>query len=358
MAFFNKREEVLDIQLTQYGKYKLSQGELKPEYYAFFDDDILYDRKYGDSATDENQNDIKDRIKETIRTKTQHLHYGVGSLQSGSVAQIRDTIPTENLGYGEDLELERRLAEPVQVHFDKFYSLTCPIGTSEMGNQSQPRWKIDLLAGNFSGSSTPEISYSQLGANKTPVLNIDSTYATSFVIGSDSDEFFESEENVIFGTYESFDGTIVAARLEKDEIIISFNEENTGGSLLENYDLEVFIRDQGQEEVDFRQLYFAEQGTMKLVKDGILQDIKAEVEPEEFAGITPEEVVLDPNAVEFYLDITADAEIDSEVMCRYLQGEKITDIYTQTQFNCRQTLSNSNRPNIYRTEDYEDPCDE
>ena len=40
MKFFNKKEDVLDIQLTQYGKHLLSKGELEPTYYAFFDDDV------------------------------------------------------------------------------------------------------------------------------------------------------------------------------------------------------------------------------------------------------------------------------------------------------------------------------
>ena len=39
MLFLDKKEEVLDIKLTQFGKYKLSIGEFKPVYYAFFDDD-------------------------------------------------------------------------------------------------------------------------------------------------------------------------------------------------------------------------------------------------------------------------------------------------------------------------------
>jgi len=43
MTFFNPKEDVLDIKLTQYGKWRLSQGELSPSYYLFFDDDILYD---------------------------------------------------------------------------------------------------------------------------------------------------------------------------------------------------------------------------------------------------------------------------------------------------------------------------
>ena len=41
MSFFNKKEEVLDVQLTQLGKYLLSKGKLKPVYYVFSDDEIL-----------------------------------------------------------------------------------------------------------------------------------------------------------------------------------------------------------------------------------------------------------------------------------------------------------------------------
>ena len=47
MEFFNKKEEVIDIKLTQYGKYLLSQGKFKPVFYSFSDEEILYDSDYG-----------------------------------------------------------------------------------------------------------------------------------------------------------------------------------------------------------------------------------------------------------------------------------------------------------------------
>ena len=46
MSFFNKKEEVIEVILTSYGKYKLSRGQWKPAYYAFFDEDIVYDTRY------------------------------------------------------------------------------------------------------------------------------------------------------------------------------------------------------------------------------------------------------------------------------------------------------------------------
>ena len=43
MTFFNKKTDVIDIELTPYGRYLLSIGKLKPKFYDFTDDDILYD---------------------------------------------------------------------------------------------------------------------------------------------------------------------------------------------------------------------------------------------------------------------------------------------------------------------------
>ena len=45
-TFLNKKEQVYDFKLTSYGKYLLSIGKLKPAYYAFFDDNVIYDKQY------------------------------------------------------------------------------------------------------------------------------------------------------------------------------------------------------------------------------------------------------------------------------------------------------------------------
>ena len=76
MEFFNKKEEVIDVKLTQYGKNLLSRGAFKPVYYMFFDDDILYDASKGGFT--EHQNETEARILEnTPKLKTQHLTLGV-----------------------------------------------------------------------------------------------------------------------------------------------------------------------------------------------------------------------------------------------------------------------------------------
>ena len=75
MTFFNKKEDVLKIELTPHGRKLLSQGKLKPSYYAFLDDDILYDSSQG--GISENNSQSKQRIlSETLYMKPQTNYQG------------------------------------------------------------------------------------------------------------------------------------------------------------------------------------------------------------------------------------------------------------------------------------------
>ena len=53
MKFIDKKERVMDLKLTSYGHYLFSIGKFKPEYYAFYDDNVLYARGY----SNDNQNE-------------------------------------------------------------------------------------------------------------------------------------------------------------------------------------------------------------------------------------------------------------------------------------------------------------
>ena len=65
--FLDKKERVIDLQLTPYGKHRLSVGQLRPSYYAFFDTGIVYDSKY--AGFEESQSKVHERIK----TETQFI---------------------------------------------------------------------------------------------------------------------------------------------------------------------------------------------------------------------------------------------------------------------------------------------
>lgn len=60
MAFLDKKQDVINIKLTRFGKNLLARGFFKPVYYRFFDDGVVYDaNRVGISET---QNDSESRI--------------------------------------------------------------------------------------------------------------------------------------------------------------------------------------------------------------------------------------------------------------------------------------------------------
>ncbi len=65
--FLDKKEQVIDFQLTPYGKHRLSVGQLKPMYYAFFDTGVTYDSQYAGF------NEVQNKIHERIKTETQFI---------------------------------------------------------------------------------------------------------------------------------------------------------------------------------------------------------------------------------------------------------------------------------------------
>ena len=76
MSLFDSKQEVINIELTSHGKKLLAQGKLSPKYYAFFDDDVIYDYSY--AALTESANgeaDIRIR-KQTPYLKTNYSVLG------------------------------------------------------------------------------------------------------------------------------------------------------------------------------------------------------------------------------------------------------------------------------------------
>ena len=76
MEFFNKKEEVIDLKLTQFGRYLMSKGKFKPVFYSFHDDNILYNSEK--AGLTETQNDSEDRIQ---TTPTMHHQVTLSSLE-------------------------------------------------------------------------------------------------------------------------------------------------------------------------------------------------------------------------------------------------------------------------------------
>ena len=87
MTFFNQDEETISIELTKHGRELLSRGVMKPFFYSFSDDDILYDIARGGGS--ENNSQIQSRIvSQTPYMKPQTNYKGIDSSKNDNDSKV------------------------------------------------------------------------------------------------------------------------------------------------------------------------------------------------------------------------------------------------------------------------------
>jgi hypothetical protein len=297
MKFLNKKEQVFDIQLTPYGKHKLGAGTLKPTYYAFFDDNIAYDRRYFLSASLEPQNDIHKRIKQ----ETQYLEGQTlfRQVMSGSIVQggiLQETI----------YEQEENL-----LTSDGF------IGDARLLSQETnvaPAWKTVSLQNTINSSALSDVKNN----SKVPQINITASYVLSTALPSDLPVGFGDITDLnITPTFS--DGK--AIHLSTENPLIYLEELNTE-LLTENFDIEVFEVRRGSSEDDFRRLYF--QSKTPQVVNGMLVSESPAIQEEN----------LTTGSVEYYFSILKDSQIDGKTVCRHIEKFNTENYLIDLDFDC------------------------
>jgi len=354
LEFFDKKEEVLDIQLTQYGKHLLSLGKFKPTQYAFFDNDIIYDFAYASGS--EQQNKAEERIKEVPRTKTQYVFSGIETevkkinqrVRHGSIYGDTDLkTPGVQLGQIATADLAPPGSDSPQPGPEKNYSLMLPMGNSSLSSRYAPAWDMKFLH-NSASVFTDFITGSHFKLVKIPQGEVQVTYKTYI---TKVDEFGTPSPNYLPGDpdpggVEIGDGISEIAflrkygddttiQVEEDYIFLDILEENVEFKK-ENFDIEVFLVDEHANET---QLQFVRPGS----------DLDS----------------LDENDrgkyVEWWFDIFVDNEIEPDVFCKTRQEDRRKNIFADqfSSFDCedRQELVLENIYEVELTdEDFEEPC--
>ena len=205
MTFFNKKEDVIDIELTQYGKYQLSKGKFKPVYYTFSDDEILYSNAYANpsSRKHETAKEASKRIqRETQRLRTLYEHDGVESrimtlnghvINETGTDRVYKERPADQL-YGMDTITEDKMGQDDRNLVRNF------IGHSTVGEQYAPSWDVEsLLDGEMTSvnvsSSSPNIGI------KRPVLNFEIDYNFNVSPMNSDDPDYNISANTVKSNY-------------------------------------------------------------------------------------------------------------------------------------------------------------
>ena len=346
MTFFNKKEDVLEIELTQFGKYRLSQGEFDPVYYAFFDDDIIYDASYG-GVTNEvggNQNLAEERIKDSIRNRTQHVYTGIETevTRNNLLVRTGEIINDGKAIFAGKKDPNLKAFRPSS---DNNFSSYAPLGTSDLGSIKMPAWKINLYKGEFSNTSIQLTSSATSAGMKIPQLDATIEYVGYVTDGStpspnscgEPGETKSQKIKVLYGSagsaertsglYPFPDGT--AIHIVPEQLLLKVEEINSHYTNY-NFDIEVFEITSSQDfagniHQEWAPLYF------KPKADNYL-DYKQTLTEEDLEDRFPD---LDSTYVRYFIDVRADKEISEKELCPVIaqDKDKIKSLYG-TEYNC------------------------
>jgi len=338
MEFFNKKEEVLDLQLTQYGKYLLSIGKLNPAYYTLHDDNVIYDSEFSQGT--ELQNEARVRIQsDTPTLKTQHNFVSIDAMQS-KASDFQD------------------IKERTEV-------VSRPLATSNLGSDKIPSWNINALGGVFLTGSTASVITSSASSivQEIPQIGAEVTYYVTPVTFEElTEDVIEDIEmglldgveqpviegdSITFGTEVLSDGS--SFLIDGDDLILQIVEDNAPMGN-DNFEVEVF------EVVDTNNPFDGTTTTelipMVFKKEPILivNDILVE-------AVEEDDVEIDSTFVEYYFDLELDGEISSDIMCSKLtNADKDVYKYAFKEFACPDIQPNYQYLSPYSQKETDTEC--
>ena len=371
MKFLNKKEQVLDTLLTPHGEKLLADGLLKPEYYAFFDDNILYEKQW-DFGIGEGQNNIEPRIQEkTPQLETQVVFSDRNKYRAKVLPSRTLDVKPRDGDTGPELEstLPPTSAEPIEQTVENIDSLSnqyalierrnygphYALGTTEKFTSNAPAWSVSLLRGEISKHADHEIS------TTAPILDIpqlDMTLTYSIDVIADADFISDTQLAVTFPNGEILDIQPEIALAQIEELNVEFTKDN--------FEIEVFevttelvnagdsLRLSNPQTVEvLKPLKFIRKPS--LVQNDILLD------EDEISSTLPTPT---PNNVEYYFDIRVDEQIDERLICSSIEDSRSKGKYIDIDFECKDT-TNIALVDIYGTAasskpcpDLDDPCED
>ena len=360
MKFLDQKEQVIDLQLTQYGKALLSVGAFKPVYYAFGDDDVLYDSDYTSASYGENQSDIESRIQEETPRLSVQANYvsaekwskeltlvplvsepppppralppGVAgdALSPGDVVRPGFVSPDSVVYDPREIDVRSVKQDP-----NKHTPIKFKLGTSAPTSDKLPAWSVSFLNGELSGS-TYFYTDTKEELHHIPQLEATIEYdVKTKIVTQDMLSELDGLDDIRRHADRSY------IDIQEDQILLRILEENVTFSK-ENYDIEVYeILNDGEE---LRPLTIASE---------LMQD-----DDFLFSGPSFSE---DPNDAEHYVELLVDQEIDPELLIDVI-SKKVGNFYLDKdlkRIQARLGRSTPSRQDIYKSElESVEPCEE
>jgi len=305
--FINKKEQVFDLQLTTYGRKMLSVSSFKPTYYAFLDDNVVYDGDYI-GLFDEKQNEINERIKDN----TQYI-------ETLTLFEDLEKTVLQNRGNAVNYFSLNNMEDKFEPAKDMSY-LDAIIGDAYLDGdtQSSPAWKIVTLQGIITASSTGVNVSTNANDTKIPQIDIIANYVLKTrdaVLNIDPTEV----RDVIDSTSVFADNKQIV--LEATDPLVYAEEVNTL-LLNENFEIEVFhVPSEYPRRLERK--YFKK--IIPQIKDGLMLTADQQETPSQD---------LTTVSVEYYFDVLADHQVDQSLACKGAEVFNKQSYYIDLDFEC------------------------
>ncbi len=327
MLFANKEEEVLDIQLTPHGRYLLSIGRMKPVYYSFHDQNILYDGRY--ASVTEYTKETEDRIQhDTPQMKTITSRLGRDKV----VRRVYE--PLFDLPFVTGLNTYN-FAAVSQAMEQKNYLATNMLGSSQLSSDKCPKWSVKVLNGEISGS-VPYLTASHQTL-RIPQIDVDIKYKTAiFNTASQVATELPINPDPVLNSRVFEDGTYVV--VQPEHLLLEVLEENSNYNKT-NFEIEVFevvsetttaalggLAGDSSIAQKLKPLFFEKK--VEQIRNNILLD-----QPTSDASAAIFNT-NEPRAVKYYFDVLVDNEIDRDDICKIVPTLESKSIFVDLDISC------------------------
>ena len=325
--FLDKKEQVIDFKLTSYGRYLLSIGSFKPSYYAFFDNNIMYDTRYVRQTPGGRpllQNKISKRIvQDTSYFETVSVFRNINATINDYTGEIINALDTSETTL-------KITPEPDIFKVDSIIGDAFLDGPTD----AAPAWQV-LMMQNKISSSVYKTDYSfdrpdmpgALVNSRTPQINIQAIY-TLKIADPEFDYNAENARDLVDQSTIFADNKVI--QLQMNDPIMYFNEINTQ-LLTENFEIEVFEVISGSKIMGDLDLY------SPTLERKYFEKKIPQIENGFMMTETPlanEEQNLTTASVEYYFDALTDASVNHAAACAGAQVFSKKGYYIDFDFNC------------------------